>query len=89
VHIEVAYSLSDHQHRVHLEMVEGALVADALAAVSRVSPFCDLDLDTRAFAVFGRRVTRNDELSHGDRIDILRPLLIDPKEARRRRAAGE
>jgi putative ubiquitin-RnfH superfamily antitoxin RatB of RatAB toxin-antitoxin module len=88
MHIEVAYALPDHQHRVHLELLEGARVADALAAVSKVSPFRDLDLAVQALAVFGRRVAHDDELRHGDRIDILRPLLVDPKEARRRRAAG-
>ena len=88
MHIEVAYALSDQQHRVHLELLEGARVAEALAAVAKLSPFRELALEARALAVFGRRVTHDEELHHGDRIDILRPLVVDPKEARRRRAAG-
>lgn len=89
MHIEVTYALPDHQHRVHLELLEGAKVGDALAAVAKLSPFRELDLDARTFAVFGRRVEQDEEVHHGDRIDILRPLIVDPKEARRRRAAGE
>lgn len=88
MHIEVAYSLLKHQYRVHLEMAEGARVVDALRAVSRVEPFSDLELEARTVAVFGRIAGHDQTLQHGDRIDVLRPLLMDPKEARRRRAAG-
>lgn len=86
VHVEVAYALPELAHRVHLELPEGATVAQALAAVAAVAPFCDLELAERPVAVFGRMVNPADELHHGDRIDVLRPLLMDPKEARRRRA---
>lgn len=88
MHVEVAYALPETAHRVHLELNEGATVADALTAVSSIAPFSELSVLERPVAIFGRRVQGSDKLRHGDRIDVLRPLLIDPKEARRRRAAA-
>jgi len=88
MHVEIVYALTDQQHRVHVELSEGATVEQALSAVSRVRPFCDLDLTSHPVAVFGRPVDRGDVVRHGDRVELLRALLIDPKEARRRRAAG-
>jgi putative ubiquitin-RnfH superfamily antitoxin RatB of RatAB toxin-antitoxin module len=88
MHVEVVYALPEEQHRVHLELAEGATVEKALTAVSRVRPFCDLDLANHPVALFGRPAHRSDVLRHGDRVELLRALLIDPKEARRRRAAG-
>lgn len=86
MHVEVAFALPEVTHRVHLELADGATVAQALKAVETVAPFSELVLEQRSVAVFGRIVAPTDQLQHGDRIDILRPLLMDPKEARRRRA---
>lgn len=62
------------------ELADGATVADAVAA-SGVS------LDGIAgYAVFGMRVDMAAALHEGDRVELLRPLSMDPKEARRRRA---
>lgn len=87
MHIEVVYALPDKQHRVHLELDSGATVADALAAVGRVPPFLQLNLASVPVGIFGRMVKPADVLQAEDRVEIYRPLLIDPKEARRRRAA--
>ena len=64
-----------------LELVDGATVGDALER-------CGLRLDeVVALAVHGLRVERDAVLCDGDRVELLRPLQADPKEARRRRAA--
>jgi len=89
VHVEVVYALPEIQHRVHVELPPGSTVSAALAAVSRLPPFSNLDLDAVPVGVYGRTVAREQVLQHRDRVEIYRPLLIDPKEARRRRAAGE
>lgn len=86
MHVEVAYALPDKAHRVHLELADGTTVGEALVAVATVAPFSELGLQQRRVAIFGRLASPADELQHGDRIDILRPLLMDPKEARRQRA---
>ena len=62
-----------------VDLPAGATVRDALAA-------CGLE-PRQSVGVFGKRVPLDHRLSHGDRVEIYRPLAIDPKEARRRRAA--
>jgi len=89
MHVEVVYALPDRQHRVHLELESQATVAEALAAVGRIEPFRVLDLDQATVGVFGKIVLRGEVLRHGDRVEIYRPLELDPKEARRRRAEGK
>ena len=65
---------------VGVELPEGASVADALAASG-------FDLrGINGYAVFGERVPPDAMLHEGDRLELLRPLLADPKDARRRRA---
>ena len=89
MHVEVVYALSDHQHRVHLELREGATVNAALEAVRRLAPFDKLDLDLADVGIYGIPVERRQMLLPGDRVEIYRKLLVDPKEARRRRAQSD
>lgn len=65
-----------------LRVRPGATVADALAAAG-IAPDA-----YPAVAVFGERVMLDDVLAEGDRVELLRPLQADPKDARRRRAAA-
>jgi putative ubiquitin-RnfH superfamily antitoxin RatB of RatAB toxin-antitoxin module len=88
MHVEVVYALPTKQHRVHLELQTGANVGEALNAVRRVSPFDSLPLESVSVGVFGRLASRDTVLGPGDRVEIYRPLEIDPREARRRRAEG-
>jgi putative ubiquitin-RnfH superfamily antitoxin RatB of RatAB toxin-antitoxin module len=87
MHVEVVYALPEIQHRAHLELREGACVADALNAVQRLAPFSALALDAVSVGVYGQLAPRTQVLHHGDRVELYRPLKMDPKEARRRRAA--
>ena len=66
--------------RVEVELAEAATVRDAIAAAG----WSD-DPEVVAYAVFGQRVEADAELRDGDRVELLRPLLVDPKEARRQR----
>jgi len=66
--------------QVTVELPEGASVADALRASTLDSP------RLAGYAVYGERVTPAHVLHDGDRLELLRALLIDPKQARRRRA---
>lgn len=67
--------------RKELELPPGSCVADALSAAGLAD-----DPETVAYAVYGVRVDLQTLLRDGDRIEMLRPLLADPKDARRRRA---
>ncbi|SEL04714.1 hypothetical protein SAMN05428989_1312 [Pseudoxanthomonas sp. GM95] len=68
---------------VTVELPPGACVADALKAAAM-----DEAGQATGIAVFGVNATPQTLLHEGDRVELLRPLLIDPKDARRRRAAG-
>jgi len=81
VKIEVVCAWPRRFESVWLELPVGATVGQALAA----SGWQD-DAQTVACAVFGVRAADETELHEGDRVELLRPLVADPKDARRRRA---
>lgn len=76
--VEVVLALPQRADHVSVELPAGATVRDALFAAG-----CDL---TNAVGIFGKRVTLDQPLAEGDRVEIYRPLAMDPKEARRLRA---
>ena len=76
--IEVVHARPEGAEVTRLALPAGARVGDALQA-------CGLR-DVGAVGIFGRRVALDAPLADGDRVEIYRPLAIDPKEARRRRA---
>lgn len=65
-----------------VELADGATVADALAAAG-----WGAEAEISGYAVFGVKAVADTPLRDGDRLELLRPLQLDPKEARRRRAA--
>jgi putative ubiquitin-RnfH superfamily antitoxin RatB of RatAB toxin-antitoxin module len=89
VQIEVVYALPGEQILLTVELADGATVADALAAVADAPPFSELDTTAMPVGVHGVLVERNTRLRSGDRVEIYRPLLTDPMQARRRRAGGD
>ncbi len=84
--IEVAYAAGDRQVLVALEVDAEATVGTALRQAAGQAGFDGLDLNRMPVGVYGKRVARSRPLSPGERIELYRPLLLDPKEARRRRA---
>lgn len=72
-----------------LRLAAGACVADAVAACDLAREFPRLDSDTLAAAVWGRRAALSQKLSSGDRVELCRPLALDPKVARRERFARQ
>jgi uncharacterized protein len=89
IRVEVVYALPDEQRILELELPDGARIADALARAEVAPGFDQLDLATMPIGVYGRVVDRDHALADGDRVEIYRPLLIDPKEARRLRAKNQ
>jgi putative ubiquitin-RnfH superfamily antitoxin RatB of RatAB toxin-antitoxin module len=85
--IEVVYATPDRQVCYVLELEEGAKVGDAVARSGALAEFPEIDLTRNRVGIYGRLVTLGAPLGDGDRVEILRPLVADPKEARRRRAA--
>ncbi|GAB3038122.1 MULTISPECIES: RnfH family protein [Oleiagrimonas] len=65
---------------------EGATVAEALAACDLAQACPHLDVSMAPVGIFSRKVGRDHSLRDGDRVEIYRPLQMDPMQARRRRA---
>jgi uncharacterized protein len=85
--VSVVYALPDRQALVELELPEPATVADAVARSGLLQQFPEIGSRPLACAVYGRAVMESHVLRAGDRVEILRPLQVDPKESRRRAAA--
>lgn len=79
--VELLRAWPRRAERLALDLPPGSCVADALTAAGLAD-----DPQTVAYAVHGVRVERQTLLREGDRIELLRPLQADPKDARRRRA---
>lgn len=79
--IEVVLALPRQARSVRVEMPAGTTAAQAAAASGL--PLEGVD----GYAVYGRRARADAPLRDGDRLELLRPLAMDPMEARRRRAA--
>lgn len=89
IHVEVAYALPDEQFLETLEVNDSASVMDAIQQSGLLDRFPDLDQRDMSIGIFSKPVTLDTGLQDGDRIEIYRPLTIDPKEARRLRAAAK
>ncbi len=84
--VELAYADSAREILIGLEVRPASTVFDCIESSGLFRLVPDLRDSGVGFAVFGRRVEATDAVSNGDRIEVLRPLEIDPKEARRLRA---
>ena len=88
VGIEVVYALPGRQRVVHLPLEQPMTAEQAVRASGLLEEFPELAGQALALGVFGRTVDGRHVLRAGDRVEIYRPLKIDPREARRRAAAG-
>ena len=86
--IEVAYALPERQQIIALEVEPGCTVFEAVQRSGIAQQFPGLDLAQAAMGIFGRVVAqpRTETLRDGDRVEIYRPLIADPKQARKERA---
>lgn len=85
--VEVVYALPLRQDVISLDVAAGTTVGQALAASGLLARQPDIDLRVHRLGVWGRSTTLDALLREGDRVEIYRPLQVDPKEVRRRRAA--
>nr|BFD39571.1 RnfH family protein [Pseudomonas sp. FFPRI_1] len=86
--IEVVYAALDRQLLVSAQVPQGSTLRGALLVSSIGERFPELDLATCPVGIFGKQIAEPEQhlLQAGDRIEIYRPLLADPKEVRRLRA---
>lgn len=86
VAIEVVFAQKHHADIVRLSLDEGCTAAQAVEASGLLSKYPGIDLANCKLGVFGKLVKSDAVLRSGDRVEIYRPLIADPKEVRRRRA---
>ena len=89
IEVEVVYAAVDRQVLLVVAVPEGASVREALRRSAVGAQFPELDLDNCPVGIFGKVIADPQvrPVQAGDRIEIYRPLLADPKEVRRLRAA--
>ena len=87
--VEVVYALADKQKLLSLSVPAGTTVREAALHSGLDTHFPGLDLQTAPLGIFGKAVPKPDErvLEEGERVEIYRPLIADPKEVRKQRAA--
>ncbi len=85
--VEVIYALPAAADAVSVSLPAGATLRDAVLASGVLQRHPEIALEKQAFGIFGKRAALDARLSPGDRVEVYRALAIDPKEARRRRAA--
>jgi putative ubiquitin-RnfH superfamily antitoxin RatB of RatAB toxin-antitoxin module len=86
VRAEVAYAGPEGQWLLTVDVPNGSTIADAIAASGLRAHVPDARIDDAHVGVFSRPATLATVLREGDRVEIYRALLADPKDVRRRRA---
>ena len=87
--VEVAYALSEEQVIISIKIPKKFNVKQAIEKSGIQKKFPSIDLSKNKVGIFGKKTTLDHLLKDRDRIEIYRPLILDPKEMRRKRAAKE
>ena len=86
VAVTVVYALRESATEIALQLPAGATVTEALVRSEIAARHTEIDVAHCPVGIFGKAVDRHAVVHDGDRIEIYRPLMADPKELRRRRA---
>jgi uncharacterized protein len=91
--VEVAYALPDRQQLIELQVPLGTTAFEAVQLSGIVAQFPEIDLESAKMGIFGQalgtkglKLPKEHVLAMKDRVEIYSPLIIDPKEVRKRRA---
>ena len=85
--VEVAYALPEEQVIISIKVPTKSDVKQAIKKSGIQKKFPNIDLSKNKVGIFGKKTTLDHPLKDRDRIEIYRPLILDPKEMRRKRAA--
>ncbi len=86
INVEVAYALPDEQTIIPVAVEEGSSVGDIIRASGILERHPEIDLERQAVGIFSRISSQDEVPVDGDRIEIYRPLVADPKAMRKKRA---
>jgi putative ubiquitin-RnfH superfamily antitoxin RatB of RatAB toxin-antitoxin module len=87
IHVEVVYAMPERQEVASLSVPAGCTVEQAIEASGLLSKYPDIDLTKNKVGIFAKLAKANTGLRDRDRVEIYRPLIVDPKEVRKQRAA--
>ena len=87
INVEVAYAEPDKQLILPVNIDVGTTVGGAIVQSGIMMKFPDLDIENSKVGIFGKATKMTTVLQDTDRVEIYRPLIADPKEVRRKRAA--
>lgn len=87
IQVEVAYAKSDAQVIIPVEVEEGDSLRTAIERSGVLERFPEIDLDKSKVGIFGKLGKLDNPLRAKDRVEIYRPLIADPKQVRKQRAA--
>ena len=86
ISVTVVYALPGAATEIDVRLPQGATVAETLERSGIAACHPEANLGRCPVGIFGKRVDRQSVVADGDRIELYRPLIADPKEARRKRA---
>lgn len=86
IKVEIIYALPDTATSLSIEVAEGTTAEQAVLQSGIAEKCPEIDLTNLTLGVWNRTVKSHQVLKEGDRIEIYRPLIADPKAARRQRA---
>ncbi|MGL9759856.1 MAG: RnfH family protein [Symbiopectobacterium sp.] len=86
IRVDVVYALPERQYLRSVTVEEGTTVEQAIIASGLLTLRMDIDLQVNKVGIFSRPAHLADAVTEGDRVEIYRPLIADPKELRRQRA---
>ncbi|NJM13527.1 MAG: RnfH family protein [Synechococcaceae cyanobacterium SM1_2_3] len=87
IRVEVAYARPDAQLIIPVEATEGATLEQVIIQSRIQERFPEINLNTAKVGIFGKISKLSVPVRNGDRVEIYRPLLADPKQVRKQRAA--
>ncbi len=91
--VEVAYALPTRQQLIELQVPKGTTAYEAVQQSGIIGQFPEIDIENAKMGIFGQALgtkglkpPKEHVLEPMDRVEIYRPLIVDPKEVRKRRA---
>ena len=87
LNVEVCYAMRDKQEVVRLRLPEGATLQQGLESSGLLVKYPEIDVKKNKFGIWNKLSKLDAVLRDKDRIEIYRPLIADPKEVRKQRAA--
>lgn len=87
MNVEVAYACEDQQVILELMVAPGTTLEQAVEQSGILNTYPEIDLKVNKIGIFGKLGKKTAEIKAGDRVEIYRPLIADPKEVRRKREA--